>query len=400
MRCRTFVFLLVGSLVSWGCDGTEAHQEETDIQEDLNEAYQELLDTEGKADGATCSGVRPPDNEPFGGAVAVTFDDGPSLTYTPRILEVLAAHGVQATFFINGKNVRTQAHWDLLERMARAGHILGNHSQNHLNSRQVDLETWREEVAATHEILRRVLEPLGRSPGYFRFPYGAANCATYSAVTDLGYHVVGWHIDSGDWCFQSRTDGYGYCSPRTFRYVPDEYRNDFVGWVVHQARRTNGGILLMHDVHGFTADHLDEVLTALEEAGFHFTTLSDTEVFPLLNGVQPPSPPWIGTPCESSEDCSFEVSGTTGYCYTYQDAGGTLQGFCSLPCAGYCPDRDGEAPTFCVDSGNGNEGMCVARAHPLNESCAAIPGTAPAETDRFVGDSTAPEATALVCLPE
>ena len=77
------------------------------IQEDLNDAYEELMLTEGKADGATCSGVRPPDSGSFEKKIALTFDDGPSLEKTPQVLEVLANHGAKATFFINGRQVRS-----------------------------------------------------------------------------------------------------------------------------------------------------------------------------------------------------------------------------------------------------------------------------------------------------
>ncbi len=368
------------------------------VQEDLNGAYEELQTTEGKEDGATCSGVRPPDNGPFGNKIAVTFDDGPRLSTTPKVLEILARHHVKATFFVLGKHAATEEQKDLLRQMAAAGHILGSHSYHHYNSKTVSSETWTAEVSDTDAILKGILAETGKKPAFFRFPYGSANCTTYGIVTSYGYHVTGWHIDSGDWCFQSSTDGYGYCSARTFRWVPDEYRDDFIGWVLHQARATHGGILLFHDVHQFTVDHLDDVLTALEQAGFTFTTLDDSDTFPLLNGVEPPHQAWVGDPCQSNEDCAFQSGDVPGFCFTYDGPDGVL-GFCSLPCEGYCPDQDGTAPTFCVQSMDPDQGMCVSRAYPINESCAKIPGTQPIEEDRFLGTSSASPATALVCMP-
>lgn len=371
-----------------------------DTSEDLNDAYAELIASEGKADGATCSGVRPPDNSGFNRRIALTFDDGPNLDKTPQILAVLAAHHVTATFFINGKNVRSDEAWTLLRQMRDAGHILGNHSQNHLNSRNQDADTWRQEVQGTHDILSTVLSEAGETPAFFRFPFGSANCTTYGIVTDFGYHVTGWHIDSADWCFNASTGGYGHCDARTFRYVDDAYRDDFVGFVLSQAEATGGGILLFHDIKRFTVEHLDQVLTALEDAGFTFTRLDDVETFPLLNGVTPPREPWVGDPCEDHSECAFQSGSVDGFCFTYESsADGLVHGFCSLPCEGYCPDQDGTAPTFCVESPTAGQGICVSKAYPVNESCATIPGTEARDEDRFIGTSGASASTALVCVP-
>lgn len=390
-------FLWVGAAACTSGGDSEPREE----PEDLNEAYAELLATEGKADGATCSGVRPPDNSGFEGRIALTFDDGPDLERTAQVLDVLAAHGATGTFFVNGKRVTSDAHRDLLRRMVEEGHILGNHSQHHLNSREVSADTWREEVMDTHDVLAPLLAEYDQAPAFFRFPYGSANCTTYGVVTDLGYHVTGWHIDTADWCFNSSTGGYGYCSERTFQYVPDTYRDDFPGWVLHQAESQNGGILLMHDTKRFTPEHLDGMLTALEEAGFTFTRLDDVETFPLLNGVTPPRDPWVGDPCEDHSECDFMSGDVPGFCFTYQTSdAGELYGFCSLPCDGYCPDMDGTAPTFCVESPTPSEGICVSKAYPTNESCAAIPGTQARDEERFVLESGAPASTALVCVPQ
>ena len=404
MKQRITKGLLIGlataALFLTSCEENEP-ADQAPIIEDLNAAQEELMQTEGKADGATCSGVRPPDNGPFNHKIAMTFDDGPNVTRTPQVLDILAAHGIKATFFINGKNVRSQAAWDVLAREVREGHNIGNHSQNHLNSKTVSAAKWQSEVDLTDQVIAKAYESSGKVPKFFRFPFGSSNCTTYGVVTEAGYHVVGWHIDSADWCFNSSRDGYGYCSPHTFRYVPDSYRGDFVGFSVYQAKANGGGILLMHDVHQFTVDHLDAVLTALEQAGFQFTTLDDVDTFPLLNGVTPQRSTWVGDPCEANEDCNFTSGDVPGFCYTYQDTdAGVVDGFCSLPCEGYCPDLDGAAPTFCVESADPSTGMCVSRAWPSNESCAKIPGSAATDADRFVGNSSASAKTSLVCLPK
>ncbi len=403
-RCKRYLHpgpaaLMMGlALTLFGCQaGTPDEGEE---HEDLNDAYEELLASEGKADGATCSGVRPPDNSGFDGRIALTFDDGPDLTRTAAVLAVLEAHNVTGTFFVNGKRVTSDAHRDMLRQMVADGHILGNHSQNHKNSKTVSADTWRSEVQQTHDILAPILAEFDKTPAFFRFPFGSASCTTYGVVTDLGYHVTGWHIDTADWCFNSSAGGYGYCAESTFRHVPDAYRGDFSGWVLSQAAARNGGILLMHDVKRFTAENLDAMLTSLKEAGYTFTGLDDVDTFPLLNGVTPPRDPWVGDPCEDHTDCDFMSGNVPGFCFTYQTSDTEeLFGFCSVPCDGYCPDLDGTAPTFCVASPTPSEGICVSRAYPLNESCATIPGTQAREEDRFVLNSGATISTELVCVP-
>jgi len=67
-----------------------------------------------------------------GKAIALTFDDGPHITHTPQVLDILKAHDVRATFFLKGKNIA--GHEAIISRMAAEGHILGNHSFSHRNT--------------------------------------------------------------------------------------------------------------------------------------------------------------------------------------------------------------------------------------------------------------------------
>lgn len=98
------------------------------------------------------------------------------------------------------------------------------------------------------------------------------------------------------------------------------------------------------------------------------------------------TPAFVGDACSRDEDCDFAA-----------DARCHDAGFCTVPCEGYCPDRAGRAPTFCVTDGDG--GACVSRSSTANHACADVPGTAPAMADRHVGDSGAAPAQAEVCLP-
>ncbi len=64
-----------------------------------------------------------------GGAIGLTFDDGPDPEHTPRVLEILARHGVHATFFVKGD--AASAHPELVQRLVRAGHEVGSHGYHH-----------------------------------------------------------------------------------------------------------------------------------------------------------------------------------------------------------------------------------------------------------------------------
>ncbi len=344
----------------------------------------------GKADTASCSGVVVPDQSGFGGRVALTFDDGPKPETTNKVLDVLKKHDVKATFFINGKRVNSDAAVETLNRIVAEGHILANHSHNHRELKNLDLAEVESEVDRTHQII----EDTGVAPTYFRFPFGSSNCDTADLVRSFGYRVTGWHTDSADWCFASDRDGVGYCSPRTFRHVPDSLRDDMKGLVMEQVQRKNGGIVLFHDVHQNTADNIEGIIEAMVEAEFTFVNIDDVDAFPNLNSADLDDFSWIGDSCEGAEQCDFSADGG---CFQYPLDGGTA-GFCTVRCEGFCDDFPGRAPTFCV-SLDGSTGSCVSKAAPENNDCADIPGTTPTLADRYVGTSEAPARTGTVCVP-
>ncbi len=106
------------------------------------------------------------------------------------------------------------------------------------------------------------------------------------------------------------------------------------------------------------------------------------------------APTWIGSACESDADCNFDHFGTPGQCMTSGSGG-----YCTLPCEGYCPDREGFATTFCVESDFGS-GACAPVPHALNAQCASIPGTTRSVASRWVGASgAAPTAREICALP-
>jgi len=355
------------------CD-SEQSCDEADL---MNKAYEDAT-TDSKTDGYDCSGVRVPDRNGFAKHVVLTFDDGPNPATTPKVIQVLHKHHAPATFFENGMRINSAAARALASQIAHdPDFMLANHTQNHIDLARQSAAKVTSEVQATDALIRAA----GSPAKYLRFPFGSASCSAKHYAESLGYTVVGWHIDSADWCYAS---GNGYCKPSTFQYVTDSLRHDMVGFIMQQLHQNNGGIILMHDIHQSTADHLDEILTRLEADGFTFARLDDVSVLPRLNGI---TPKFIGDSCAQDAECTF----TGGRC---ADAG-----FCTQTCSATCPDQSGKASTFCVaspEADHAGEGMCVAKSAPQNNSCATLPGTSALTEPRF----SDPNVTALVCYPK
>ena len=130
--------------------------------------------------------------------VALTFDDGPNPVYTARLLKVLQRHRAKATFFMLGS--AAQAHPEIVDAVADAGHAIGNHSYSHCDFLELSHRRRVQEIRACSRSLQ------GYETKIFRPPYGRGNLASYIAVRSLGYKVVKWTISTGDWKHLKGTD--------------------------------------------------------------------------------------------------------------------------------------------------------------------------------------------------
>ena len=102
------------------------------------------------------------------GELALTFDDGPNPAWTPRLLDILAASDVRATFFMVGRFA--EAEKQLARRVLESGHLVGNHSWSHPNLARTPAAQVRDELRRTSDALAQIL---GQPVRYFRPPYGA-----------------------------------------------------------------------------------------------------------------------------------------------------------------------------------------------------------------------------------
>jgi len=131
---------------------------------------------------------------PKPGELALTFDDGPNNSWTPRLLELLANQGVHATFFLLGQ--RAQALPELVHRISEAGHVIGNHSWDHPNLARSSAARIRDELTRTQQTLEQIV---GQQVRFFRPPYGARRPAVFRIAREMGLSPVLWNAMTSDW---------------------------------------------------------------------------------------------------------------------------------------------------------------------------------------------------------
>ncbi|SDM96185.1 Peptidoglycan/xylan/chitin deacetylase, PgdA/CDA1 family [Paenibacillus sp. yr247] len=126
--------------------------------------------------------------------VALTFDDGPDTRFTPKVLDALKANQVKATFFVLGAKAST--HPDIVRRIVREGHVIGNHSYSHANLPKLTVDKFQSQIMSTENVLQGLI---GYAPKLIRPPYGAINEEQVRWIADHHYLIVNWNVDSLDW---------------------------------------------------------------------------------------------------------------------------------------------------------------------------------------------------------
>jgi len=127
-------------------------------------------------------------------AVALTFDDGPCLTSTLDVLDLLKEQAVRATFFMIGERVRR--HPDLARRVFNEGHQIANHSDRHAMFRSFVPSVCKKEIEKAELTFQSVL---GIAPRFYRPPKGLINRCVINAISSAGYYVATWSCMPGDY---------------------------------------------------------------------------------------------------------------------------------------------------------------------------------------------------------
>lgn len=126
--------------------------------------------------------------------VALTFDDVPDPRFTGKVLDVLKSKQVKATFFAMG--TRSMKHPDLLRRISREGHDVGNHSYSHPDFSKLPLEDVKAQIERAEKTIAGII---GYKPKLVRPPYGAIMPEQLEWAKGQAYTVVNWDVDSADW---------------------------------------------------------------------------------------------------------------------------------------------------------------------------------------------------------
>lgn len=189
--------------------------------------------------------------------VALTFDDGPDDIFTPQILDVLKEKNVKATFFVIGK--RAEGYPKVMRRIVDESHLVGNHTWSHPNIMKISLEDAKQEVLKTEKLLKSYCDDSADRIKIFRSPYGSIDPERVEFISNIGYKIVAWNVDSLDWKGLSA----------------EEVKTNVLENV------TEGSIILQHSAGGEGEDlsgsveALPEIIDVLKEEGFEFVTIDE-----------------------------------------------------------------------------------------------------------------------------
>jgi peptidoglycan/xylan/chitin deacetylase (PgdA/CDA1 family) len=181
--------------------------------------------------------------------VAISFDDGPHPELTPKLLDILKARNIRATFYVIGRNV--EAYPEIARRIVAEGHEIANHTWSHPSLTKIGAAGVAREIKRTTEVIQRVT---GVTPTTMRPPYGATNASINRRMNEeFGLRVAMWSVDPQDWKY------------RNAQRVAN-----------HLATQTKAGdILLAHDIHPSTIAAMPPALDALLAKGLRFVTVEE-----------------------------------------------------------------------------------------------------------------------------
>jgi peptidoglycan/xylan/chitin deacetylase (PgdA/CDA1 family) len=209
--------------------------------------------------------------------LALTFDDGPS-AFTPKLLDVLAQNNVHATFFLVGTRVNN--HEATLQRMAREGHVIANHSFSHaqLGRRYANNpELLVKQIGHTNDAIAPFVR---QGQGlYFRAPYGvwrSVHAATLNDDPVLRNYVGPIYWDIGGQIVYD-DEGNVRSAADWDCWSHDWHADKCARGYMREIARKQGGIVLMHDIRERSILMVQAMLPSLLADGYKFVTLDEVK---------------------------------------------------------------------------------------------------------------------------
>lgn len=216
--------------------GGKAHHTVVELQKNIDKYGAFTLDTSGEK------------------VLYLTFDCGYEYeNLTSKVLDVLKEKGVSATFFCTLDHIKKET--DLIARMIKEGHIVGNHSTTHPSFASISRSKMAKEIEETENYLR---ENFGYAAKYFRFPAGEYNESALELISGLGYSSVFWSVAYDDWD-TSKVRGKDYAVEKVM------------------SRLHPGAVILLHSVSKDNAEALGEIIDRARAEGYRFESIVNYE---------------------------------------------------------------------------------------------------------------------------
>ncbi|KAL6604714.1 glycoside hydrolase/deacetylase [Neocallimastix sp. 'constans'] len=207
------------------------------------------------------------------GDIALTFDDGPSLLYTSKILDILDKEKVKATFFVNGNNTcylkNNAAARKLIKREYNSGHVVASHTYSHPMNGITGLSNSQltYEINTLNDIIYNII---GVKPAFFRPPLGEISKQNEKVLEKCGITAnILWNLDSEDW------------------NVNYNATQQYIKALKNVKSSLNSFIALNHDIHKVTASkNLETVIKYIKSRGYRFVTMDVCTGMKAYQGYQ------------------------------------------------------------------------------------------------------------------
>jgi len=187
---------------------------------------------------------------PFRKEIYLTFDEGYENGYTPKILDILRENNVPAAFFVTGHYLKSQP--ELVKRMVKEGHVVGNHSMNHPCFPDLTAEQIKEELEQVENEFNRLT---GKNMIYLRSPKGEYSERTLAQTKALAYYNIFWSLAMKDWV--------------PMPGGPEEAYQTVMDNLHH------GAVVLLHAVSQDNTEALDRLIKDIKGQGYTFKTLDE-----------------------------------------------------------------------------------------------------------------------------
>jgi peptidoglycan/xylan/chitin deacetylase (PgdA/CDA1 family) len=190
-----------------------------------------------------------------GPAIALSFDDGPDMKYTPRILDTLKKNNVKATFFVVGTQIIKYP--ATFRRILSEGHEIGSHGYQHVKISEIPVAKVRYQLTKNDETILKYGGQ--RKVALFRPPYGALDAEAIGAIGKYGEKIALWTVDSLDWRGLKRGQVFSNVIPKARP-----------GYIVLQHCAAESS---KENLNG-SVDALTDIIKAAKRNGYRFLTIS------------------------------------------------------------------------------------------------------------------------------